>query len=116
MSDGAKGVIYVWSPHMPLSVDAFRHVASATEALGVALTVVVDPAGDPAYARAMARSAEMPVQAVRPFSSVELLFRNATVHAPSVLVYADRRILGLAIPGYRDATGYRTIIQQRLED
>lgn len=115
VSDGAAGVIYVWSPHMPLSVDAYHHITRAAKDLSVPLTALLDPAVDPSYARATAKSAAIPDTALRPFRSVELMFRNATVHAPSLLVYAHGRMLGLAVPGYRDAAGYRAVIEHRLE-
>ena len=116
VGDGRSGVIYVWSPHMPLSVDAYHHVTHATEALGVSLTSLLDPAADADYARRVARAAGIPQRALRPFRSVELVFRNATLHAPSVLVYRNGRMIGLAIPGYRDAAGYRALIETRLEE
>lgn len=115
VSDGAAGVIYVWSPHMPLSVDAYRHITRAAKDLNVPLTALLDPAVDPGYARATAETATIPETALRPFRSVELMFRNATVHAPSLLMYAHGRMLGLAVPGYRDAAGYRAVIEHRLK-
>ena len=115
VSTGAAGVIYVWSPHMPLSVDAYHHITRAAEDVGLPVTALLDPAVDPSYARATAEASAIPKPALSRFRSVELIFRNATVHAPSVLVYAQGRVLGLAVPGYRDADGYRAVIEHRLE-
>ena len=115
VGDGRPGVIYIWSPHMPLSVDASQHVTRASEALGVTMTGLVDPAADIDYARSVAASAGIATRALRPFRSVELIFRNATLHAPSLLVYDRGRLIGLAVPGYRDEAGYRALIQTRLE-
>ena len=116
MSDGTPGVIYVWSPHMPLSVDAYHHVVRVTADLGVTMTALLDRAVDPSYAESIAASSAIPEDARRTLRSVELTFRNATVHAPSLLVYADGRVLGLAVPGYRDGAGYRAVIENRLEN
>ena len=114
VSDGTPGVIYVWSPHMPLSVDAYHQVVQASEDLGVTMTALLDPGVDPGYAKTVAGSSAIPKGALRPFRSVDLRFRNATMHAPSLLVYARGRMLGLAVPGYRDAAGYRTTIENRI--
>ena len=108
------GVIYIWSPHLPLSVDAYPHVAAAAETLGLALTALLDPAASVDYARDVGAAAGLPASSLRSFDSVELLFRNATLHAPTMVVYANGRIRGLAIPGYRDADGYRRAIETRL--
>jgi hypothetical protein len=109
-----SGVIYAWSPHMPLSVDAFEHAAAAARDLGVVITAFLDPNADPAYARETASAAGWPADSLRQFRSVELTFRNTTLHAPSILIYAGGRIQGLAVPGYRDRAGYKGVIRSRL--
>ena len=115
VASGDPGVILVWSPHMPLSVDAYPEMVRAAAALDLPLTVLLDPLADVDYARDVARTAAMPPMTLRSFHSVELAFRNATLHAPSVLVYAGGRMRGLAIPGYRDSAGYRSVVAPRLE-
>lgn len=110
------GVIYVWSPHMPLSVDGYRSVARVARDLGIAMTAVLDPNANARYAQAVASSARLPADALTPFRSVEMVFRNATTHAPSVLIYRNRRVIGLAVPGYRDEAGYKALIDSYLEE
>ena len=109
-----SGVILIWSPHMPLSVDAHAHVAAAANALGVPLTTLLDPGADVDYARVAAARAGLPTTALRTFDSTVLAAHHATLHAPSVLVYADAQPVGVAVPGYRDAAGYARVIAARL--
>ena len=47
---GGTGVILLWSPHMPLSVDAYGELEAASRSMGIALAAVLDPAADLAYA------------------------------------------------------------------
>lgn len=110
------GVICVWSPHMPLSVDACQLVGRVTRDLRVAATLLLDPNANDAYARTTALAAGLPADAIRPFHSVELVFRQATMHAPSILFYKDGRIIGSTVPGYRDEAAYETLIRSRLEE
>jgi hypothetical protein len=99
---------------MPLSVDAYRSVSAVAQKMGVSFTALRDPMSDGAYAASIAQEAGMPASALRPFSSVEMSFRQATLHAPALLVYAHGRFSGQAVPGYREAEGYETAISERL--
>ena len=109
-----RGVIFVWSPHMPLSVDAYRTVAEVARRMDLSFTALRDPMSDAAYAAAVAREAGLPASALRMFASVELSFRQATLHAPAVVVFANGRFAGLAVPGYREAAGFEAAISDRL--
>jgi hypothetical protein len=44
------GVILLWSPHMPLSVDAYDVLLALTRETGIDLVAILDPASDPSYA------------------------------------------------------------------
>ena len=42
--------------------------------------------------------------------SIELSFRQLTLHAPAFLVFSHGRFAGLAVPGYREAAGFEAVI------
>ena len=87
-TDGSRGVvIYVWSPHMPLSVDGYREIATAAAAHGLCLVPLLFPGSDPDFAAAEAERAGIPDDGLREAASVELDFRDAQLHAPSILVF-----------------------------
>jgi len=109
-----RGVLFVWSPHMPLSVDAYRTVSELARRMGLSFTALRDPMSDAAYAASVAREAGMPPSALRSFASVELSFRQATLHAPALLVFAHGRFSGMAVPGYREAAALEAAISERL--
>ncbi|MEZ5287310.1 MAG: hypothetical protein R2712_21405 [Vicinamibacterales bacterium] len=102
LARGDRGVILVWSPHMPLSVDEFAELETATARLGLAFEAVLDPAAEPGYASRVAGERQLPAGALRTLASIELTFRGMTTHAPSVQVFADGRLVGPVLFGYRD--------------
>ncbi len=108
------GVIYLWTPHMPLSISGYRSISAATARLGLALVPLLDPRADPDYAVAAVTEAGMPAAALHPLASIELTFRNLTTHAPSVQIFAGGRLLDAMLPGYRDAEYYAQYITARL--
>ena len=109
-----RGVIYLWSPHMPLSVDGFRSVRAAAEARGLVVQVVLDPAADRAFAAASLTAAGLPLSALRMADSVELLFHDVTLHAPSIQVYGGGAMRGSAFPGYHSAEEYGAFLDRVL--
>jgi len=108
---GDTGVILLWSPHMPLSVDAHDVLQALTQEMGIGLVAILDPAADPAYARSAALERGMPSEALRPLGGIELAFRGMTTHAPSIQVFAGGRFEGPVLPGYRDRAGFRLSIE-----
>jgi len=114
IASGVNGAIYVWSPHMPLSVDGYAAIRTAAERLGAVLIPVLDPAADRRYAAAAARRAGLPDDVLRPFRSVELTLRTMTVHAPTVLLFGDGRFVGPPLPGYREVEAYIGFMNRHL--
>ncbi len=98
-------VLYAWSPHMPLSVDGWRELASAARMRGLNAIPLLIAHADTAFARREAVRAGIPAAGLREIASVELLMRDVQVHAPSILVLRSGRTSPV-LPGYRNAEGY----------
>jgi hypothetical protein len=103
-----RGMIYVWSPGMPLSVRGLAEAKAVATSLGIAFTAVV----------ADAREGELEI--VRPdpadartLDALELVYRDATVHYPTALFYADGKPLGTAVPGYKSRDTYAALARER---
>lgn len=110
-----SAMIYLWSPHLPLSVDGYREAAAAAASRGLGFAAVVHPSSDRAFVEEAAEAAGIPPEARRPLSSVELSFRDLAVHAPAILVYVDGRAQS-PLPGYRSAAGYLEYLDALLAD
>jgi hypothetical protein len=113
---GDTGVILLWSPHMPLSVDAYDVLLALTREMGIGLVAILDPASDPSYAIEVARKRGMPADALLPLGGIELAFRGMTTHAPSIQVFSKGRLTGPVVPGYRDREGFRLTIGRVLDE
>lgn len=113
---GRAGVIYLWSPHMPLSVDAFAALVEAASARGLAVDVVLDPAADRAFASRVATARGLPADAGRVADSIELQFRDVLLHAPTVQAYAGGRLVGPPFPGGHTAAEYGAYLDRVLNE
>jgi hypothetical protein len=106
LATGAAGVAYLWSPHMPLSVDGIAAVTAAARARGLTVELLLDPAADRTFAAAEAAARGLPASALRVADAVELQFRELALHAPSAAVFASGRLAGPVLRGYRTTDEY----------
>jgi hypothetical protein len=115
LSAGGAGVILLWSPHMPLSVDAYGVLEALTREMDLDFVAVLHPDADPSYARSVAVERGIPASALRPLGGIELAFRGITTHAPSLQVFAAGRLAGPIVRGYRDGPALRAAIERALD-
>jgi hypothetical protein len=103
-------VVFLWSPHMPLSVDGLPEIEVAARAVGASLVAVTDPSSDRRFVDEISRERGIPPESLRPLASVELLFRDLAVHAPSILAFDERRV-SAPLPGYRNRRDYTRFLE-----
>lgn len=113
---GRPGVVFVWSPHMPLSIDAYRPLRSAATARGMTVHAVLDPGADRAFARGSLDRGGLPNDALRVADANELRYRDVHLHTPVVLVFAGGRIIGDAWPGYHGEAEYGEFLDRALAE
>lgn len=102
------GVVYFWSPRMPLSRSAIPNVEQAARSLGAGLTLV--------GFEDLERYAESGVLGAvgSPELAEAMLAAGALSHAPALVVHRGGRLVGTAILGYKEAAAYETMIATRL--
>lgn len=103
-------VVYLWSPHLPLSVEGYAEIAAATARVGGRLVALVDPSADRGFVDRVGDAQAIPAEARRPMGAVELLFRDLAVHTPSVLVFANGAV-SAPLPGYRNRDAYVAFLE-----
>ena len=106
-------VVYVWSPHMPLSVAGYSEIARAAVTLEVTVVPLLFTGSDRDFAGREAARVGIPDAGLREVASDELAAGNALVHAPTVLLFDGARAAPV-LPGYRNAAGYREFIEEFL--
>jgi len=115
VESGASGVIYLWSPHLPLSVDGYAQVAAAADRRGVKVEPLLAADADRRFAAEAVASGRLPATALRAADAVELEFRGLALHAPAVLVFAGGRLRGAVLPGYKTADEYSAFFTRVLD-
>lgn len=105
--ENRAGVIYVWSPGMPLSIQGLDEARAAAKALGISFTPLVADASPEQLAAIHADPTT-----TRTMASLELVYRNANIHYPSVTFYRDGKVLGAAIPGFKSRDTYARLARE----
>lgn len=113
-----RGIIYVWSPLMPLSRLGIRNAITAAEQLDLGLIVI---AGSELYERTRTsrgvshdESAKGREKSSADTLAAEVAAAGATIHYPAVVVFREGRIIGTAIVGYKTTEAYLGMIKARL--
>jgi hypothetical protein len=107
---GCWGVVYFWSPRMPLSRLAIPNVEQAARSLGASLTLV----GFEDLER-YAESGSLGTSD-SPELAEAMLAAGTLSHAPALVVHRGGRLVGPAILGYKEAVAYETMIETRLAE
>ena len=127
-----RGVIYVWSPHMPYSYSAQQEkngangiknieeavrLVEAQTGQSLALTIAADPGASPDLIDGLV-AAEPSLEPTmgRPVQSIELLFRDVNHHYPALLVFEDGRISRHVYPGVESPEKYASYILGQLAE
>lgn len=112
--DDCAGVIYVWSPLMPLSRLGIPNVAAAAKRLNIDLIVI---GGSEIYAGVAAKApSAQEVATPTEVLAAELAVAGATTHYPAVLTHRRGHLVGSAIVGYKTSDTYRRMIEERLRE
>lgn len=100
------GIVYAWTPRMPLSRLGIANVLRAGEDLGIHVTLV---SHEELQARAQ--------QDARPDDEAladAMLDAGVLAHAPAMVVTRGEQVVGTAILGYKRAEAYASLVSARL--
>ncbi len=103
-----RGIVYAWTPRMPLARSAIPHVVDAARALGVGVTLVsTEELLDYAEGRHPTAVAGVPL-------ADAMLEAGVLAHAPALVVHAADEVVGTAILGYKSTAAYVSLVAERL--
>jgi hypothetical protein len=116
LENDARGVIYLWSPHMPYSAQGASEVQRVAAELDLKSVILLDPYADPALTDSALRAQRLPYAATRRVHAEALLRMGATQHFPTAIVFERGRLDAQMLPGYTPPRDLRVYIRQRLDD
>lgn len=111
------GLIYAWSPLMPLSGLGIPEISEAAHTLGLPLAIVRDTTlhrRSRIGARSVRGTAAVGRARLEDSLAAAMVAAGATVHLPSLVVHREGRILGPALLGYKSAAAYRSLVAERI--
>ena len=104
------GIVYLWTPRMPLSRSGIPNVVEAARALGLRVTLMsTEELLDYAEGDHPSAGAGLPL-------ADAMLEAGVLTHAPALVVHAGGDVIGTAILGYKSADAYARLVASRLAD
>lgn len=109
------GLIYVWTPHKPISVDGLKQAKKAAEKLKLPLYSVVDPNSSAESVKQVVKDLKLSFENIFYFNSFELQYRGMRLHYPSLIVFNQGQWASQVRRGYEDAAVYEEYLKSILE-
>jgi len=110
LSTKPNGIIFVWSPHMSLSLKAVEELKDAVKELNLPITFLLDPQADQKLSKSSIQKYSMSMEALKRVDSLELSMRNALIHFPALILVKDGKICPKIQRGYRVSKKFKAII------
>ncbi|MAZ47500.1 MAG: hypothetical protein CME65_02990 [Halobacteriovoraceae bacterium] len=103
-----SGIIYLWSPHMTLSVTGAQEVKKLSKELGIGLTLVHDSRAElePLRRASISQSQVM--------NSRDLSNRGFETHFPSLIFYQNGELERYPRPGYDNYERLKEVVSSKL--
>lgn len=116
MSSHPWGVIYLWTPYMPLSVMGLKEIKKAVQSKGGHLTVLLDDKADLEQAKKWVVKNEVAESELVQVAANELFEREVGVHYPTALIYKDKFLSNRNYVGHKYSDVYKKWIDLELAD
>lgn len=111
---GVSGILYIWSPHMPYSVQGLAEVLALGKRLELTVVPLLDPDADAGLAARVVQARHLPREVLRPMRSNRLLERGVTLHYPTLVLFREGRLLESMLPGYVSPAVCEAFVRGRL--
>jgi len=108
MKSQSSGLLYFWSPQMPLSLSSYKYFKWAADKLKIKVTTLLDPMANPEIAKRLARKHGLPLS--KQVDSLELAFRNFQVHYPTMLYFSKGQFQDRVMGGARTKEEYENLL------
>lgn len=106
------GLIYAWSPHMPLSIDGINEIKQAAAKLNLPVTFVLSPHANMEFAKKVLNEKKLPAEYLKVYDSLEMVERGSSLHFPSLLIYQNGKLFRRARPGHEVSKIFETYLKK----
>lgn len=114
MTKEKKGIVLLWSPGMDHSYTAISRLSKLSRELKIPIHYVLDPFADEKLALSGLKTKKLVLPTIEKNSSLELFYRDASMHYPSFLIYKDGQFISHLIPGLMSEIDYKKTLTRYL--
>ncbi|WP_372654061.1 hypothetical protein [Halobacteriovorax sp.] len=107
------GVIYLWSPHMSLSVYELVEMKKYLSSLKIPVTILLDLNADIDLANKSIQKFDLPLDYLKRMNSRKLEAFGATIHYPSTIFYKEGELIK-RVPGFNGKKSLQDLIKKYL--
>ncbi len=110
-----NGIIYTFGPQMPLSLDGIKEIRAAAKKSGLKLTLLLPSKSSMKELKELLKKKKIEVDSLVVSNSMELSYRGAFLHLPSVLTYHNKQLARRARPGHEKSYYYEKYLEKEMK-
>ncbi len=114
--DKSKGFIYLWSPHMPLSISGISEAKLTAKEMNLDLTIVSDENASASSLKILLKNKQIHEGDVLPllYESLSRLHKDQLtyVHFPTLFLYDSGQLVSTGLPGFLDHQHYSFVAKK----
>ncbi len=109
------GIIYIWAPEMPYSIEGIKEIEESAKKMKVNLTVLLSPVSDEQFARKVIKQKKLDTKFLKRHESRELHLRGVDLHYPSIITYKKAKLNRYARHGYEPEKFFTSYLKQEFK-
>lgn len=114
ITSNSWGLIYVWTPYMPLSVEGIAKAKEVAKKKGAPIQILMDPDADPKEAQKWVSKKKVSPSETRKVASAELVSRGMSLHYPAMFIYKKQFLSNRYFVGFKEVPTYSNWIDLEL--
>ena len=99
LKNSKKGIIYIWSPHMPYSVGSLYPLKKMAKKWNIPLTVLMDPNAHDEETTKVIKQFSLPLNLTKKNKAKKLLFQGSSLHYPNYFFYSEGKLSPIQLFG-----------------
>ena len=115
LTKSVTGAIYVWSPHMILSVIGIPVVEEVCRSLNVPLTILMDPGATPLLTADVREVFQLKESSILLNQASALSLIGSELHYPNLILYRNGSLLPGVLFGVKSHSAYKSFVLKNLK-
>ena len=114
LNKSSRGIIYLWSPHMPYSIGNFYPLQRVSQKLNIPVLILMDPHANKRETAKVIKKFSIPKKFTRKNLSQSLITKGSALHYPNFFFYKEGELRPFQLFGAKGEEAIQEIVNKYL--